>query len=175
MKRIVIVLFVLLTLTPSFVLAQAESKASSVNLGFGLGIDYGGLLGGRLTVVPTKNFALFGDVGYNLIGLGFNAGGTLRITPDKNVCPTLSVMYGYNAVIKIEGAEQYNKTYYGPTISFGLEFKPQKRGFWNIELLLPIRSQDYKDDLDDLKNNPLIEMKSEPLPIGFSVGYHFWL
>ena len=175
MKKLVTILFVLFTLTPSIVLAQAESKASSVNLGIGLGIDYGGLIGGRLTVVPTKNFALFGAVGYNLIGLGFNAGAAFRIAPDKNVCPTLGVMYGYNAVIKIEGAEQYNKTYYGPTLSLGFEFKPQNKGFWNIELLLPIRSKDYKDDIDDLKNDPNIEMKTEPLPIGFSVGYHFWL
>lgn len=175
MKKIALICFIWIFLNPMFVFSQQENNASSVNLGIGLGIDYGGLFGARLTVLPTENVALFGSFGYNLIGIGFNAGGTFRISPTKNVCPTVGLMYGYNAVIKIVGAEEYNKTYYGPTISLGLEFKPQRKGYWNIELLLPFRSKAYKDDLDDLKNDPAIELKSEPLPVGFSVGYHFWL
>ena len=105
----------------------------------------------------------------------FRSGGTYRILPDKRICPTISAMYGYNGVIKISGAWSFEETYYGPTFGIGLEFRPQRKGYWNIELLVPIRSKDYHDDMDAIKNDPNIELKSEPLPIGISVGYHFWL
>ena len=84
-------------------------------------------------------------------------------------------MYGYNGVIKISGAWSFEETYYGPTFGVGFEFRPQRKGYWNVELLVPIRSKDYHDDMDAIKNDPNIELKSEPLPIGISVGYHFWL
>ena len=84
-------------------------------------------------------------------------------------------MYGYNGVIKISGAWSFEETYYSPTFGVGFEFRPQRKGYWNVELLVPIRSKDYHDDMDAIKNDPNIELKSEPLPIGISVGYHFWL
>ncbi len=155
-------------------IAQENSTPSKVNLGLGMGLDYGGF-GGRISFVPTKNFALFGGFGYNLLGLGYNVGGTYRILPDKRICPTISAMYGYNAVIKISGASELDKTYYGPSFSLGIEFRPQNKGYWNVELIVPVRSKDYQDDMDAIKDNPSIELKSEPLPIAISVGYHFWL
>ncbi|HNV52900.1 MAG TPA: hypothetical protein PKM28_08430, partial [Tenuifilaceae bacterium] len=93
--------FYLIVVVVSFLsaisIAQENSTPSKVNLGLGMGLDYGGF-GGRFTFVPTKNFALFGGFGYNLLGLGYNVGGTYRILPDKRICPTISAMYGYNAV-----------------------------------------------------------------------------
>jgi len=170
--------FYLIAVVVSFLsatsIAQENSTPSKVNLGLGMGLDYGGF-GGRFTFVPAKNFALFGGVGYNLLGLGYNFGGTYRILPDKRICPTISAMYGYNGVIKISGAWSFEETYFGPTFGIGLEFRPQRKGYWNLELLVPIRSKDYHDDMDAIKNDPNIELKSEPLPIGISVGYHFWL
>jgi len=154
--------------------AQVTSSDSKVNIGLGMGLDYGGI-GGRLTFVPAKNLALFGSLGYNFLEAGYNVGATFRMLPEKRVCPTLSAMYGYNAVIVIENADKYSKTYYGPSFSFGLEVKSRNKpnNFWNVELLVPLRSSEYHNDIDEIKDNDNIELKSEPLPIAISFGYHW--
>lgn len=153
---------------------ETANEFSRVNMGFGMGLDYGGF-GGRLSVLPSKYFSIFGAAGYNLLGLGINGGIQARFMPDKNVCPTFGAMYGYNGVIVIKGAEQYNKTYYGPTFSVGLELKSSKnpKNFYVLELLLPIRPKEFNQDFEDIENNPFIEVESKPLPIGISLGIHF--
>lgn len=153
---------------------ETTNEFSRVNIGIGMGLDYGGF-GGRLSVLPSKHFSIFGAAGYNLLEMGFNAGVQARFVPDNNVCPTLGAMYGYNGVIVIKGAEQYNKTYYGPTFSFGLEFKSSKKpkNFYVLELLLPIRPKAFNQDFEDIENNPFIKVESKPFPIGFSLGIHF--
>lgn len=146
---------------------------NNVNIAPGMGIDYGGI-GGRLTYLPIKYFGLFGSAGYNFVGFGYNVGVTARILPDKKICPTLNVMYGYNSVILVLNASQYNKIYYGPSVSAGIEihFKKETGNFLNVEIVVPFRSQEFTDDLNDIRNlNP--DFISEPLPIGFSIGYHF--
>jgi hypothetical protein len=173
MKKHYVIIFIAVLLT-SVSFGQESSTPSKVNLGLGMGLDYGGF-GGRFSFVPAKNFALFAGFGYNLLDLGYNVGGTFRMLPDKRICPTISAMYGYTAVIKIDGAAQFNKTYYGPSFSFGIEFRPQNKGYWNLELIVPVRPKEYHDTMDALKDDPDIEIKSEPLPIGICVGYHFWL
>lgn len=149
--------------------AQEATSFSKVNIGLGMGLDYGGV-GGRLSFVPEKHIALYGAVGYNIIGLGYNVGATIKIIPDKRFCPTIGAMYGYNAVLVVTGAfDDIRKTYYGPSFSLGFEFKSKNRpnNFWNIELLIPVRSQEFKDDIDGLI------LKAEPSPVMISVGYHF--
>src|SRR5688572_12405860 len=111
-------LFVFLLVTFAFVghsqNIDEEEPSSPVNLGLGLGLGYGGT-GLRLSALPIKNVSLFGAAGYNLVKVGFNFGGAIRLLPDKRVTPTLVGMYGYNAVIVVQGAEEFNKTYYGPS------------------------------------------------------------
>jgi hypothetical protein len=143
------------------------------NIGFGAGIDYGGF-GGRFTVLTSQRLEFFGAVGYNLLGIGLNAGVDLRLMPMSRICPYLGAMYGYNAVIKIIGSEINNQTYYGPSFNLGLEFWNRRNtNFFNIELIVPIRPSDYHNDIKNLKNNPNIILKNEPPPIGISLGYHF--
>jgi len=43
----------------------------------------------------------------------------------------------------------------------------------NIELVVPFRSKSFHDDWDNIKNNPGIDIQSEPLPVAISIGYHF--
>jgi hypothetical protein len=146
--------------------------AIPVNVGLGIGISYGGI-GGRLTYFPQRSIGLFAAAGYNLHKAGFNGGLVARILPDKKVCPIAMAMYGYNAVIVVEGASEYNKTYYGPSFGGGIELRMGQNGnYMNFELLLPIRSQDYRDDMDALQNNPSIEI-TEASPVSLSIGYHF--
>jgi hypothetical protein len=120
---------------------------------------------------PVKWVALFGAIGYNLNGAGYNGGLVFRVLPDKKVCPYVTGMYGYNAVIVIEGLSERNKTYFGPSLGGGIELRMRNRNFWNFGLLFPFRSAEFRDDFDDLKNNPSIEI-TEPLPVQISVGYH---
>lgn len=150
-----------------------ETKSINVDLGVGLGLDYGGI-GAKLTVSPVKHVGLFGSLGYNLNGAGYNFGIIGRFLPDGKVCPYGTLMYGYNAVIVVDGASQYNQTYYGPSFGAGIELRTRNDKFWTFGLLFPIRAKEYHDDIDALQNNPAIEM-SEPLPIVISVGYHFKL
>jgi hypothetical protein len=152
-----------------------ETKAVNVNFGIGMGLDYGGL-GGKLSFVPTPNVAIFGAIGYNFNGAGYNGGIIFRMAPNKKVCPYATVMYGYNAVIVTEGFQNNaSKTYYGSSFGAGIELhRRDKNNFWNFELLVPIRSTEYRRDVNILKNDPNIDF-TEALPITISVGYHFAL
>jgi hypothetical protein len=149
-----------------------ESVSTPFNAGVGIGLSYGGL-GGRLSYFPQKNVGLFGAVGFNFHKAGYNVGLIGRILPDKKVCPHVMAMYGYNAVFVVVGADEFNRTFYGPTIGGGMELRMGRNGnYMNFELLIPIRSAECREYQDFLLNNPTIEM-SELLPVAISVGYHF--
>jgi len=71
--------------------------------------------------------------------------------------------------------EEFNEIYLGPSLGFGLEFRfgPDRSNGLNVDLNFPIRSQNYKDDWEALKNNPAVEILSEPWAFTISIGYHF--
>ena len=147
----------------------------SLNIGFGAGMDYGGF-GARATVVTIERIEIFGAIGYNLLGAGVNFGMDCRLAPKSRICPYIGAMYGYNAVIIVDGTDEYDKTYYGPSFNLGLEFWSRRRPrFFNLELIVPVRSEEYHDSMKDLKNNQGVVFETEPLPIAFSIGYHFVL
>jgi hypothetical protein len=149
---------------------QAESK---MNIGLGIGLDYGGI-GGRITFLPLKKLAVFGGIGYALVDFGYNVGAQFRFTPDKTVCPTFGLMYGYNGIIKVQNASEYDKVYYGTSLSGGIEIHFGGRdNFMNVELVVPFRSKAFYDDWDRIKQQSNISIVSDPLPIAFSIGYHF--
>lgn len=170
MKKLLLAIFAFAALTchAQYELEEEESKG---NLGFGLGISYGGI-GARLSFLPDSHLGIFGAGGYNLNGFAYTIGAQGRLLPGKKVVPVFMAMYGYNAVIIVQGAEHFNKTYYGPTFGGGVEIHSYNRqNFFTIELLAPVRSQEFKNHLQDLKSNPSIEM-SDPWPVTFSFGYH---
>jgi hypothetical protein len=145
------------------------------NLGFGLGLDYGGI-GAQLAFLPSKSISIFGSIGYNLTSAAGNGGIAFLLSPDKKVCPKLAAMYGYNAVIVVQGTSQYNKTYYGPSVGGGIHLNTRSnQNFINIELFVPFRSSDFSRDLKALKNNSSVSKIREPLPVTFSIGYHIRL
>jgi hypothetical protein len=146
------------------------------NLGLGIGIDYGGF-GAQVQCRPAPPLVMFAGGGYALAGFGYNVGVQGRFLPDAKWCPYIAGMYGYNAVIVVQHAEQYNQLYYGPSVGAGVEVhrRDNPDNFWRFELILPFRPQEFEDDMDALKKNPAIEIKSEPPPFSFSVAYHFGL
>ena len=164
-----------LTFAQNYTRYDVPEQDSKMNIGLGIGLDYGGI-GGRITFLPVKRLALFAGVGYALVDFGYNVGAQLRIIPDNNFCPTFGVMYGYNGVIKVQNASMYDKIYYGTSLSGGLEMHfGGKQSFMNVELIVPFRSQAFYDDWDSLKQNSSVSIQSDPLPIAFSIGYHFAL
>ena len=146
-----------------------------VYFGIGMGLDYGGIFGGKIEYLPVKNFGLYGGLGYNLLSVGWNVGATYKILPDKNVSPNLMLFYGYNGISKVDGAPEYEMTSYGVTIGGNLDIKVGSKGNkLSVGLFVPIRAQKFMDNYDAMKNDPRIEMKNDLLPVAISVGYN-WL
>lgn len=159
-----------------------NDQYSKFHLGLGAGMDYGGI-GFKAEYLPIKYLGIFGAIGYNFKDPGVNASVQFRPLPDAKFEPFLIAMYGYNAVISVKGdsylLDQYglrgvNKTYYGFTTGIGGELKVgRKKNRLYFGLLLPFRSQEFKDNYDIFKNSPYLEKKTEILPIGISVGFNW--
>ena len=158
--------------TEIYELPTAAAKQSY--FGIGMGLDYGGLFGAKVELLPIKHFGLYAGLGYNLLSVGWNIGVTCKTSPDKTVSFNPMIFYGYNGVIKVEGASQYNKTSFGITIGANLDIMVGGAGNkLSLGLFLPIRSQEFKDHYDALQKNPRIEFKNELLPVAFSFGFNF--
>jgi len=153
----------------------APMTYDKVNLGIGGGLDYGGI-GVDLLFYPHQNFGLFAGAGYALAGVGFNAGVKYRFIPKKQpstIAPYVIAMYGYNAAVAVKDASQFNKLFYGPSFGVGLDFglRPGRRGYWSAALLVPVRSSEAKDYVNDLEENEGVEFGIGLLPVAFSIGY----
>ena len=149
-----------------------EQSEQKTYLGFGFGMDYGGL-GGKIEYLPVKNFGIFGGLGFNLSSVGWNVGATLRLLPGSNISPNLIAFYGYNAVLVVEGAPEYNKTSYGLTVGANVDIMGSNGSKWTFGLFVPIRSSEFNDHYESVKNDSRIEMKNELMPIAISIGYNF--
>ena len=170
MKKICVCVFLMFIGTQIY--GQNEQK---VYLGAGMGLDYGGIFGGKIEYLPVKNFGLYGGLGYNLLSIGWNVGATYKILPDKKVSPNLMLFYGYNGVSNVENAPEYKMTSYGVTIGGNLDIKIGRKGNkLSISLFFPIRTQKFLDNYDAIKNDPRVELKNDLLPIAFGIGYN-WL
>jgi hypothetical protein len=161
---------------------QATNRKFTIDkssLGFGFGMDYGGI-GGSILVYPQKNIGLFAGVGYAIAGAGFNAGIKYRILPKNpkaTVVPFAMAMYGYNAAVHVKDAMQYDKLFYGPTFGIGLDIKASRKNkdYWTLGLLIPVRKPEVDDYIDDLKNNHGVEFSNDLIPVGISIGYRIFL
>ena len=111
---------------------ETETKPSYTNSYFGLGLgqDYGAI-GIKAEFLPSKYVGIFAGAGYALIDPTFNVGVSAKLIPDKKFCPTITAMYGYNAVIYLKdsygGVRAQSKIYYGATAGAGGELKMGKR------------------------------------------------
>jgi len=145
--------------------------------GIGLGLDYGGLVGIKGTFYPIKYMGIFASVGWEIIGVGWNAGVLGRLFPadgTRGARPYLKVMYGANAVTKVDGMSGYDKIFYGFTVGIGLEirFGRRKASGLNLDVNVPLRTPDYFEQVNNMKNNPNITMNNSTLPIAISIGYN---
>jgi hypothetical protein len=151
--------------------SNAIGQDSKFNIGAGAGLDYGGF-GTRIGFMPSERVGIFAGLGYNLDGLGYNVGAQFHFPSEKRVSWYITGMYGYNAVLVVTGDIEKEKTYYGPSAGAGIQMKSRsEKGFWNFELLFPFRDSEFQDDIDALDD--LGADVTEPLPIAFSIGYHW--
>jgi hypothetical protein len=181
MKKLKIVIILILFLSSFNLIAQDSIKAPKfidhLSLGFGGGLDYGGF-GVNMLVYPHQNIGIFGGVGYALAGAGYNVGAKFRLISKKHrTDPYILAMYGYNTAIKVQDASDYNKLFYGPSFGMGIDYrtKRQRNGYWSFALLVPVRSPDVNQYIDDLKTYHNAEFKNELIPIAYSIGYRFIL
>jgi hypothetical protein len=145
--------------------------ASPFNLGIGVGLDYGGI-GIKIPMISFAPWAqLFGGLGYNGAGAGFNSGVLIRSSPQNQISTYFTAMYGYNAVLIAEsvgGKQRTERTYYGTSFGCGIEFRNKpEASFFTFGLLFPIRSEKFNNASGTV--NPL----RRPKEVVLSIGYHF--
>lgn len=179
MKYIIYLLFLILTVESTLAQSEDAPKYSNKNkssLGLGIGLTYGSI-GGRFVHNPAENFGLFLGLGYNVVGVGYNAGLMYYIPSKTRTQAYFSGMVGTNAIIKVEDASQFDKSYFGASTGFGVVLKSRANpgSYWDFGIIAPIRSSSFNDDWDDIKNNPGIEIQNDPLPVLINIGYNFKL
>lgn len=151
--------------------------ANRTFIGIGMGLDFGGI-GMNVMYNLTNSLGAYIGAGYAFAGIGVNGGVTLRLVPKKpesRVVPFITGMYGYNAAIAVQDAEELNKMFYGPSAGLGIELRarsPRVR-CWTFALLIPFRSTEVQNYIDELKNNQFIEMQNKLTPVLISIGYRF--
>ncbi len=171
MRKYLIVFLLFITLPLQAQDLTSPSK-NQVDIGIGIGMDYGGI-GIRGTYLPINKLGLFASAGYNLNGLGFNAGAQW-LFPKRRHAFFLTGMYGYNAVMVLTEVIEDKATYYGVSIGGGYQLHVGNKGnYWNWELLIPIRNSNFHDDYDTLQK--IGAKPGDFLPVTFSVGFHFKL
>jgi hypothetical protein len=165
------------TATSETTSAESSNERHKFDIGFGFGLDYGGFIGAKISYVPIKHLAVFGSAGYHLVAFGWQVGVIGYILPKttlKKFRPYGKFMYGTNRAIMVEGDSDLDKNYMGPTFGIGIEmrFGRKVNHGLNLDLNFPIASQQFKDDLQFLKDSPKYEV-TDPLPVAISIGYHF--
>jgi len=148
-------------------------EVSKKYFGFGLGLDYGGY-GGKIEFLPVKNFGIFGSLGYIFFREGWNLGFTCKILPLKKVSPNLLYFYGFNGALIVEGASHFNTVSYGVTVGANLDIKVNNKGDkFSLGFFIPMRSSNFLDRYNEVKNNGSISMKNELLLYTISLGFNF--
>ncbi len=179
-----IILFSFLTLSGLWAQDSSQTKLQTshsdkhFSFGMGLGLHYGGLgmkaaYGGFGESLEGLN--VFLGVGYYINDPGINIG-VQNFFPGKGFSQFyLSMMYGTNATIVVDGASNYNENYYGLSLGAGLRLNSKKLpgSYWDFGLIIPSRSADYKDDVRRLNNDPLISDVTPPFPVLVNIGYNF--
>ena len=190
MKRILIFLVISNLMIASLIaqenIEQVEEKSKSetaisipknnFDIGIGLGCDYSGL-GIKFSYLPISSLSTFVSGGFAFVDFGWNVGICSHIIPKKSkhvFIPHIKAMYGYNEIIWLFDTKKYNSLYYGFTTGIGVEYRfgENKKHRFDLDINLPFRSQEFKDDFRIIDANPDVDIK-KPLPLAFAIGYHW--
>lgn len=158
-----------------FISTYGQEK-SDFSAGLGLGRDYGGL-GLNMMYLPHSQIGIFTGVG-SISGNLRYAGGVRYFFPSKwNQTLFVETMYG-NDVISLENynstGEDFNEIYFSPTLGLGMLFNSKRgRSFWTFALVIPIRSSEFKEDIEMLNADPEIDITVLPISITFGINLRF--
>ena len=158
-------------------LIKPPLKRHWVDLGVGIGLDYGGFVGIKGAFLPIPNLSVFGSAGYYLIGLGWNTGITWHILapgPKRWIRPNLKLMYGTNGATVVSGAKSYNKIFTGLTPGFGIElrFGRGKRNGFDLDINVPIHGADFHNQVNRMRSDERLVGDIKTFPVAISFGYH---
>lgn len=153
---------------------RTESFNPKLQIGMGLGLDYGGV-GVNFTYYVIPNIGFFGGAGHNFAGLGLNAGTRFLITHDieNKVVPFVTWMYGYNAVVKVKDIKEYNRVFYGHSASFGFDIKTSDTRRISLGVVVPFRNDDPDDYITLLKSRG-VGFKRGLSPVLVSLGMRLY-
>ncbi len=179
MKRIIPFITILLITITTLSKAQKTERPpvpyDRLAIGIGAGFDYGGF-GFNLIGYPQKNIGVFVGAGFAIAGIGFNAGVKYRILPGKLFSPYIVGMYGYNAAVAVTNSPNFNKLFYGPSAGAGFDlYSRSGRGYFSLALLVPFRSPDVNNYMQELQNTNGVNFNNSLWPVGISIGYKFIL
>ncbi|WP_139793828.1 hypothetical protein [Reichenbachiella faecimaris] len=151
--------------------------ADMTTLGLGVGLTYGGI-GGKLTHNFGESLGVMAGLGYNFDGAAYNLGMQFYIPSKTKAQGYVSAMYGTNGVILVEDtyAGNLSNSYQGVSFGFGvnLRSKRTKGNFLELGLIVPVRSSEFNEDWDALKNIPGLDT-TDPWPVLINIGYNFRL
>ena len=144
---------------------ETPSMEPGMMFGPGIGVDHGGL-GLRIDAILAQRIGVFGGVGYNLAGVGWNVGGIYRFRPQHRWRPYGTAFYGYHAAQRhedIHGRYMLGTNYNGFTGGGGVElWAADRESFLHLGVFIPFRSEETLARLDP-----------KPWPVLFSCGVHF--
>lgn len=151
-----------------------SSQKGETTFGLGLGLPYGGI-GLRLGTNIIDHLNLFGGLGYQISGVGYNIGLRKDFKSSNMAQFYLTAMYGTNAAIKVKGLPSYDKVYSGASFGLGVKINSRSKegNYWDLGLLLPLRSSRYLDDEKAVRTDPRITGFTAPWPVLIVVGYNF--
>jgi hypothetical protein len=167
-----------------------------VDMGLGVGYDYGGFLGLKCMIYPRRNLQLFGSLAYlysTAKGTGYSFGCKMflpfRSEKVYAFAPYIFGMYGTNAQVLVSNASYLNSSFNGFSTGIGIDLHPaqlkngakfiRNSGFFNrlyvsYSVILPFRASSVNNYREYLKNTYNI-VTSNPFPISGSIGLSFKL
>ena len=124
-----------------------SQRMGDLSVGAGVGLAYGGL-GGQINYQIFDEWGLYGGAGSALIGFGYNIGTRVAVKSNRRDVYFVDFLYGYNATIDYGSI---SKIYYGPSLGGSWSYyTKKKKSFWNVGLVIPFRSADFKEDKDQI-------------------------
>lgn len=174
MKKTLLILHIFLSGLGSLSAQHLSTSKGQSSLGIGLGLPYGGI-GMKLGYNTSDHVTFFGGLGYNMVGIGANGGVQLSIPSEKQSEFYFTGMYGYNSVIISKDKSVMGGIFAGPSLGIGLKINSMstKGNYWDVGLLGPIRSQKYKNAIQEIERSRNMRLESKPWPVLFYFGYNY--
>ncbi|WP_163379473.1 hypothetical protein [Cyclobacterium sp. SYSU L10401] len=174
MKVFMLIIGLLVVTSVQLYSQHISSKEGKSSLGLGIGLPYGGI-GTQVGYNTSDQVNVFLGLGYNLVGVGVNGGLKLIIPSKKDTEFYFTGMYGYNAVIVMKGIANMNGSYGGPSFGSGLKINSlvHPGAFWDVGLLVPVRSNSYKDKIEEIEESSYMHLNTKAWPVLFYFAYHF--